>query len=142
MNSAAQYPKNGPTLAEVISEIRDEVKDFLQTRVQMFKSELREKVSAWRSGVILGAIAAVFGLTAFWLLTLALVGLIAVVFWGSAYAFFFAFLIVGFVWLAMAGTAAFLAVRELRRQGILPEKTIAVLKQDKNWLQQEARTQP
>jgi uncharacterized membrane protein YqjE len=141
MNSPGSYSRNGPSLAEVVAEIRDEIKDFIQTRVQMFRSELREKIAAWKSGAILGIAAAIFAVTGFWLLTLAVVALVAVAFWGSAYAFFWAFLIVGLGWLGMGGTAAFLAVRELRRQGMLPEKTIAVLKQDKSWLQQEARTQ-
>jgi hypothetical protein len=37
--------------------------------------------------------------------------------------------------------AAVFGLKELRAQGLMPKKTIKVLKEDQIWLQHEARTQ-
>ena len=132
---------HGPTLAGIVAEIRDEAKQFVQTRVEMFKTEFQEKVSAWKAGALLAAVGLLFLGTAYLLLTLALVGLVAVAFWGSPYAWFLAFLIVGVFWGMIGGVVAFLAVREFRSQGLAPKKTIEVLREDKIWLQSEAGSQ-
>jgi uncharacterized membrane protein YqjE len=130
---------NNRTLAEVLAETRDEIKDFIQTRVQLLISELKEKAANSKKAAILGGIAAVLGVMAFLLLTLAVVGLIAVAFWGSPYAFFFAFLIVGVAYAMFAGMLAIGAIRQVK--SFAPTKTIEVLKEDKVWLQSEARSQ-
>jgi uncharacterized membrane protein YqjE len=135
------YETHGPTLAEVISEIKDEIKDFVQTRTEMLKAEFRNKISAWKSGVVAAAVGLLFLATAYLLITLAVVGLLAVAFWGSPYAWFLSFLIVGVVWALIGGIAAFMAVREFRAEGLAPRKTIEVLREDKVWLQNEARSQ-
>lgn len=130
---------NGRSLAEVLAETRDEIKDFVQTRIQLLISELREKANNSKKAALLGGVAAVLGVTAFLLLTLAAVGLIAVAFWGSPYAFFWGFLIIGLFYGMMAGMLAIGATRQLK--GFAPKKTIEVLKEDKIWLQSEARSQ-
>ena len=141
MNRNSYAESQGPTLAGVVAEIKDETKEFVQTRVQMFQAELREKVATWKSGALLAGVGVLLLGTAYLLLTLALVGLVAVAFWGSPYAWFLAFLIVGALWGIIGGILAFLAVREFRRQGIAPKKTLEVLREDKMWLQSEAGSQ-
>jgi len=133
------YQGNSRTLAEVLAETRDEIKDFIQTRIQLLVSELKEKAANSKKAAMLGGIAAVLGMTAFLLLTLAAVGLIAVAFWGSPYAFFFGFLIMGVFYAVIGGMLAIGAIRQMR--GIAPNKTIEVLKEDKIWLQSEVRSQ-
>jgi uncharacterized membrane protein YqjE len=130
---------NGRSLGEVIAEIKDELKDFMQTRVQMLVNEMREKIQNSKKAAILVVAGLVLLATAYLLLNLALVGLIAVAFWGSPYAWFLSFLIVGVVWLILGGMLALMAVKQFK--GLAPEKTINVLKEDKIWLQQEARSQ-
>ncbi len=130
---------NGRRLADVLAETKDEIKDFLQTRIQLLISEVREKAQNSKRAALLGGIAAVLGITAFLLLTLAAVGLIAVAFWGSPYAFFWGFLIIGVFYLIIAAMLAIAANRQLK--GFAPNKTIEVLKEDKIWLQSEARSQ-
>jgi uncharacterized membrane protein YqjE len=139
MNETRYSERNGRRLGEVVAEIKDELKEFLQTRVQMLIAELREAAKNSKSAMIFGGAAALLLGTAWLLLNLALVGLVAVAFWGSPYAWFFAFLIVGMFWAILGGMLGLAAIRKL--QGLAPKKTIEVLKQDKVWLQQEARSQ-
>jgi uncharacterized membrane protein YqjE len=131
--------RNGRTVGEVVAELKEEIKDFVQTRVQMFMNEMREKIRDSKSAAVYGAVGAILLGTAYLLLNLALVGLVAVALWGSPYAWFLAFLIVGLCWSILGGLMAFLALRKF--QGLAPKKTIGVLREDKVWLQQEARTQ-
>ncbi len=130
---------NGRSVGDVIAEIKEEIKDFAETRVQMFVQEMRETLRKSKRGSIYGGAALILLGTAYLLLNLALVGLVAVAFWGSPYAWFLAFLIVGVFWLIIGGLLTLAAIRQFRN--LAPRRTIAVLKQDKIWLQQEARNQ-
>ena len=139
MNETRYAEPNGRTLGDVVADIKNELKEFVETRVQMFSSEMKEKLSRSKSVAIYGGLALVLLATAYLLLTLALVGLVAVAFWGSPYAWFLGFLIVGVGWAILGGTLALVAKRSFR--GFTPEQTIHVLKQDKVWLQREAANQ-
>lgn len=130
---------NERSLAELISEIKEGVKEFVQTRVSMFVAEMREKVNNSKNGAIFAGIALMLGWAGFLLLSVALAALVAVAFWGSAYAWFFGFLIIGLLWTIMAAMLALAAVRQFR--DVTPKRTIQVLKEDKIWLQHEARNQ-
>lgn len=130
---------NERSLAELISEIKEGVKEFVQTRVSMFVAEMREKVNNSKNGAIFAGIALMLGWAGFLLLSVALAALVAVAFWGSPYAWFFGFLIIGLLWTIMAAMLALAAVRQFR--DVTPKRTIQVLKEDKIWLQHEARNQ-
>jgi multisubunit Na+/H+ antiporter MnhG subunit len=80
-----------------------------------------------------------FLLTAFLLLSLALVAVLAVAFEGNPFNWFFGFLIVGFVWLVIGGIAAYSAMRALTEKGVVPRRTMQILNGDKAWLQREAK---
>ena len=132
---------NGRTLASVVAEIKDELKEFISTRVQMLKSELQDKVSSLKVAAPLGILALVLLGTAYLLFTLMIVAVVAVAFQGSPYQWFLAFLIVGVLWSIVGGMCALFAWREFNAQGLAPKKTMKVLKEDQVWLQTEARTQ-
>lgn len=128
------------SLAAIIAEIREELKDFLSTRLQILKSELHETMSAARTAVPFLVVSLMLLGTAFLLLTAAVVTIVASAFAGNPYAWFFSFVIVGVLWIAMGGIAGFLAYNEFRAKGMFPKRTVEVLKADKVWLESEART--
>jgi len=132
---------NGRNLASLLAEIKDEIRDFLQTRFTMLKAELQEKFKNLKTALILAVSGILLLTTAYMLLTLALVGLIMAAFPASAYRWFFAFLAVGVFWSIFGAIAAYFAKRELELRGILPKRTIEVLKGDKAWVQTEVKNQ-
>jgi uncharacterized membrane protein YqjE len=138
MHSRYSEP-NARSIAEVLAEIKDELKAFFETRLQLFTSEMREKIANSKSGAVYAVIALMLGWTGFLMLTLALVALVTVAFWGSPYAWFFGFLIVGFLWTSFAAMLGFAAIRQFK--DLAPKETIKVLKQDKVWLKNEVRSQ-
>lgn len=133
--------ENGRSLAGVVNELKDELKESIQTRIAMLKSEMQDKVASWKTaGIMIGA-AAFIGITAWLLLTAALVAVIAAAFYPSRFAYFFAFVIVGVAYALIAAATGGFAAREIKQRGVMPERTIRVLKEDQLWLQKEARQQ-
>jgi ABC-type multidrug transport system permease subunit len=132
---------NGRSFSGVVNEVKDELKEFLQTRISMLKAELGEKMRTFKAAVPMLATAIILLTTAFLLFTLCLVGLISVAFYGNPFRWFLSFVIVAVMYSIIGGMAAVFGLKELRAQGIMPKKTIKVLKEDQIWLQHEARTQ-
>lgn len=133
--------ENGRTMAGVITELKDEFREFVQTRYDMLRAELRDKIKAWKIAVPLVAVALVMLGTAWLVFTAALIAIIATAFYPSRFAYFFAFIIVGMAY-ALAGVicAAF-AFRELKEQGVVPYRTVRVLREDRVWFKTEAKSQ-
>ena len=95
-------------------------------------------------GVVLAPLAGVGALllgTAYLLFTMALVGLVVAFFRDNPYRWFFAFAAVAVLWTVLGGIAAYFAKREFELKGLMPRKTIEVLKEDKIWIQAEAKNQ-
>jgi uncharacterized membrane protein YqjE len=141
MNETSYARNHERSIGSVAAEIRDELKDFIQTRVRMFKAELRETLATFKQAVPMAIVAIVLLATAYILLTLAVVGVVAVTFWNNPYRWFFSFLIVGLLWLIAGALTAFLASKRFRAHGMFPKRTLGVLKADKVWFEHEARSQ-
>lgn len=131
--------ENGRKVAEILAEMKDELAEFVQTRVTMLRTELRLAWDTVKAAIPLAAVALIFLSTAFLLLTGALVGLIQAALPTSAYRWFFACLIVGMVWAIVGGVAALSVVRSFRGKNIVPNRTLEVLKGDKVWFETEVR---
>ncbi len=136
MNSASA---NGRSLSEILADMKDELQEFAQTRVELLRSEIRERFESIKSALPLAVAGALLLATAFFLFSFALVGLLAAVFGNNPYRWFLAALIVGVVWSMGGGVGAFLAKQRLTKQALMPEKTIQVLSGDKVWLQKETK---
>ncbi len=128
-------------MAGVINETKEELKEFVQTRLDMLRAEMRDKLAAWKVALPLIVVALVLGITGWFVLTACLIAAIAVAFHGSAWAYTFSTLIVGIAYVLMGAMCATFALRGLKEQGVAPKRTIRVLQEDRAWLAAEARTQ-
>lgn len=140
MNNNAETNHTARSLAAIAGEMKQELKDFAETRMSMLKSELREKIGHWKLAAPLAGIGVVLIGTAYLLITSALVAL-AAVFIDSPYRWFFALISVGVVWALLGGIALYIAKREFELNRLMPQKTLEILKGDKIWLQKEASNQ-
>src|ERR1700733_15549084 len=100
MNTAVN---NGRSLTATLAELKSELLDFVDTRIELLKSELREKMKVVKAAAPLGAVGLLLLVTAYLLFTMALVALVVVAFQGNPYRWFFAFSIVGFAWAVFGG---------------------------------------
>ena len=144
MSSNVHYinepPRNRP-LSETVNDVKEEFKRFAEIRIAILRSELKEKTTLLKAAAPLLIVGALLAITGFWVLTAALITLIWVAFAGWTYGIFVSCLIVGGVY-AMIGIAALMAAyKSISKRGLMPNRTIQVLKEDKIWMQNEARTQ-
>jgi len=140
----ASRPNSYPpekSLAQVLSEFKDELKEFAATRLAMLRAEMREKISVVSSALPAIAAGAVLALVAMLFLSFALVALVAMALGGSAGAWAAAFAFIGALFLLIGGIAIAFGARRLRIGSLKPERTLRVLKQDQIWLQNETRKQ-
>jgi mannose/fructose/N-acetylgalactosamine-specific phosphotransferase system component IID len=128
-------------LSETLNEAKSEFKAFFETRVAMLRSEMKDKMTQVKVAAPLMLVGAIFGVTAWLVLTGALVAVISVAFQGTAFGPFIALVIVGVTYAIVAGLAMWMGYGRLTAQSLMPERTMTVLKEDKVWLQNEARTQ-
>ncbi|HSY65949.1 MAG TPA: phage holin family protein [Terriglobales bacterium] len=130
---------NVRSIGATLAEMKIELLDFLDTRIELLKTELREKGKILKAAAPLGGLGALLLGTAYLLFTLAVVSLVVVAFQDNPYRWFFAFLIVGFAWAVFGGIAVYFAKRKLETETFLPQRTIEVLKGDKIWIEAEVR---
>jgi uncharacterized membrane protein YqjE len=127
------------SLADILAEMKNEFREFVQTRIELLRVELQQKTRVIKAALPLAAVGLLFLTMAFVLFSVALVGLVVVAFAGNPYRWFLAFLIISFLWALFGGIAVWVAKQRLSAKGVMPRKTIHVLNNDKAWLQREAK---
>ena len=119
----------------MLQEIKNEIKEFVRTRFEIFKQEMQEKLSAYKAAMPMAIAGALFIATAWFLITGAIVAAIAL-----ALGWPLAFLIVGFAYFILGAAAGWFAYKEVTSHPMKPERTLQVLKQDQVWIEQEAKS--
>lgn len=135
------YSQANRPISEVVQELKLEARDFVATRFDLLKRELQEKSKSWKAGIPLLAGAAFCALACFVAVNIAALALLRGLFAGSDYAWCFAALILAGVYVIAGGALYWVGMHELRVAGVVPTRTLRVLKQDQVWLQNEARSQ-
>ena len=133
--------ENNKSVAQVASELKNDARDFVATRLQILKQEMDEKISIWKGALPILAFAALIGATAFLAFSFALIAFFAAIFQPSPWAWCFGALIVLAIYFFVAVGLFYLGRRELTQAGLAPKRTLHVLKQDQVWIQNEARSQ-
>lgn len=131
--------ENGRRVAQILADMKNELAEFVETRVTMLRTELVEKWKTLKIAIPLAGVAALFLGSAFLLLTGALVGLVVAAFPQSIYRWFFGCIIVAAFWAIVGGAAAYFAFRECELKSMVPRRTLEVLKGDKVWIEAEVR---
>ena len=143
MNTQANHLNNGVTggrtVGSILSETKEELKEFLETRIAMLKTELGEKMAMLKSAAPLAVVGILFLVTAYALFTLGLVGLIVALLPENPYRWCIAFFAIAVLWGIVGGTTGYMAMREFQVKELMPKRTMQVLKEDKMWLQSEMR---
>jgi membrane protein implicated in regulation of membrane protease activity len=122
-----------------LSAIVNETVQFVATRAAMLVAEMQEKSQAIKLAIP-GLVVAVAFLLAGWLsLTFGLIALLHSLFLPSIYAWLWAGLIVGAVYMVIGLVIGRTALEKLKATSLIPERTLTVLKQDQVWIQNEAR---
>ncbi len=121
----------------VIAELIGEIEQFVQTRTDLFKAEMRQKLPHLRNAALLGVVGGFLLATGYLFVALAVVVLIAAAFPPGPYRWFFGFLIVGIVSVGFGAIGAFLAKSEFDFRSIVPKRTLTILKGDMDSVRSE-----
>jgi len=137
VNTEANHLHNGRTIGSILSDTKEELKEFLETRIAMLSSELRDKMAMLKSAAPLAVVGIVFLLTAYALFTLGLVALIVALLPENPYRWCIAFFAIAVLWGIVGGITGYMAMREFQVKELMPKRTMQVLEEDKMWLQSE-----
>ncbi len=130
---------NEKPIAAVLSETREEFKNFVQTRVAILKAELSGKIKSWKAVIPAAIVAAVLLLAAWFAITFTAVALLAALFQPSPFAWVFGGAIVSLAYLAIGAILGVSAVNRIKAVQMVPTRTLEVLKQDQIWIQKETK---
>ena len=108
--------------------------------MSILKAEIDEKVRRLKSVIPVFVIALALLLAGWMSLTFALIALLRGMLMPNVYAWLWAGLIVGGVYLALGIAGGWFAYSAIQATGLTPSRTLTVLKQDQVWIQNEART--
>ena len=128
------------SIASIIAETKQELKDFVQTRAQIFQAEAKEKVKAWKMSGILIGVGVLLLLTSWFTFVFAVVALFHSWLGNGDYSWCFGALIVGGVLLVSGVGLAAAGYSDIRKAGVKPTRTLRILKQDQEWIQNQGRT--
>jgi hypothetical protein len=118
----------------VTAELLREIQQFLHTRGDLFKAEIKQKVPHLLNAAGMVVAGGLLLVTGYLFLALAVIVLIASAFPQNPYRWFFGFLIVGIVSVGFGAIGAFLAKSEFGQGFKPPEHTLMVLRSDKVWM--------
>ena len=138
MTNRIDHTYDEKPIGEVLRSLKQELGEFLSTRVQIAAAEMREKLTAWKAAVPLLGAAILFAVMAFTCFTFMLVALIAES-WSGDYAWAVAAAIVALAYIIIGAIVGWLGYSELKDETIVPERTLRVLKADQNWIKNETR---
>lgn len=128
------------SLATILTETKQELGQFVFTRIDLLKAEIDEKIKTTKQAAPTVAMASAFLLAGWLALNFAVVALLHVLFLPSDYAWAWAGLIVAALDLVIGAVVGKAALRALKAIDLAPNRTLTVLKQDQAWIQNEART--
>jgi hypothetical protein len=135
-----ETPNHRP-LSATINEAKAEFKQFAETRIAMLQAEMKEKMATLKASAPMLVVGGLVAITSFFALTGALICALRFAFGESPYGWFLSFLIVGVLYAIFGFGALLFGYRKVIEGGFVPERTMKVLKEDRAWLQNEARTQ-
>jgi hypothetical protein len=130
---------NEKSIGDVLAETKEELKNFVQTRLAILKAEISEKIKKGKA-VIPVAISAVLFLGTAWLaITFTLIALVAALFQPRPLAWFYGGLIVTIFYAIIGGIVGVVTLNRIKAVNMTPTRTIEVLKQDQMWVQKETK---
>jgi hypothetical protein len=130
---------NEKSIGDVLAETKEELKNFVQTRLAILKAEISEKIKKGKA-VIPVAISAVLFLGTAWLaITFTLIALVAALFQPRPLAWFYGGLIVTIFYAIIGGIVGVVTLNRIKAVNMTPTRTIEVLKQDQIWVQKETK---
>jgi uncharacterized membrane protein YqjE len=140
--STAMSPRTeNENLPSLFSRLGDDVMQLFDTKMSLLKVELKEEANAYARGGAMIAIGGVIAAIGFALLNVAVAFGISVLLAGvdisQAARYAIGFLAAGLLYLIVGGIIVSTMKNHLAKQSLVPDRTVAELRKDKQWLKNE-----
>jgi len=140
--STAMSPRTeNENLPSLFSRLGDDVMQLFDTKMSLLKVELKEEANAYARGGAMIAVGGVIAAIGFALLNVAIAFgisvLLAKVDISQPAKYAIGFLAAGVIYLIVGAIIVTAMKRRLAKQHIVPDRTVAELRKDKQWLKNE-----
>lgn len=135
-------PVDDRSLGSLIRELGDEGSRLIREEVQLAKAELREKIEVYERNTVKMVVGGVMLLGAFFVMLVAVNRGLTVVlgeFMAAEVAIWMSPLILALIAGVTGWSMTRSAQSEMKREGLTPTQTMRTLREEKNWVQQQAR---
>lgn len=128
-------------LPTLVSRLGDDVMQLFKSQLELFKVEIKEEANAYARNITLIAIGAVIATIGFALLNVAIAFAVSTLFaqanFSQPASYALGFVATGAFYVLIGGIVVLLMKNKLARQDLVPERTVAELRKDKEWLKNE-----
>lgn len=127
-----------PTL---VSRLGDDVMQLFKSQLELFKVEIKEEANAYARGITMIAVGAVIATVGFALLNVAIAFAVSTLFaqanFSQPASYALGFVVTGAFYVLIGGILVLLMKNRLAKQDLVPQRTVAELRKDKQWLKNE-----
>src|SRR6476619_828537 len=125
----------------LFSRLGDDVMELFNSQLALFKVEIKEEASAYARGITMIAIGAVIAVVGFALLNVAIAFAVSTLFaqanFSQPASYALGFVVTGAVYVLVGAIVVMLMKNRLGKQELVPQRTVAELRKDKQWLKNE-----
>src|ERR1041384_8309583 len=129
------------SLPTLFSRLGDDVMQLFNSQLALFKVEIKEEASSYARGVTMIAIGAVIATVGFALLNVAIAFAVSTLFaqanFSQPASYALGFVVTGGFYVLVGAVIVMLMKNRLGKQDLVPQRTVAELRKDKQWLKNE-----
>jgi hypothetical protein len=139
--SIADRQAGGESLPGLLGRVGEDLATLLDAKFSLLKIEIEEDIRAYARGGVAIGVGSVIAAVGFALLTVGIGFVISALFEQTQLSppmkYALGFLLTGAIYLLLGGGVIILNKKRLAGRGIVPERSIAELQKDKQWLKKE-----
>src|ERR1051326_1604550 len=133
--------QDNESLPNLFSRLGDDVMQLFNSQLALFKVEIKEEAGAYARSITAIAIGAVIAAIGFALLNVAIAFGISTLFaranFSQPASYALGFVVTGGFYVLVGGIVVLLIKNRLAKQDLVPQRTVAELRKDKQWLKNE-----
>jgi uncharacterized membrane protein YqjE len=135
-------PRNeNESLPNLFSRLGDDVMQLFNSQLALFKVEIKEEASAYARGIATIMVGAVIAVVGFALLNVAIAFAVSTLFaqanFSQPASYALGFVVTGAFYVLLGAIVVLLMKSRLTKQALVPQRTVAELRKDKQWLKNE-----
>ena len=129
------------SLPTLFSRLGDDVVQLFNSQFALFKVEIKEEANAYARAIAMIAVGAVIAMIGFGLLNVALAFAVSTLFANANFSqpasYALGFVVTGAFYAVIGAILVLLMKSRLAKQELVPQRTVAELRKDKQWLKNE-----